>query len=205
MTDEVQRLSDWRERRRNRIEGAPAEATAPRSGKTSGPRRPLIKEADRPRRRDHRLPSLVRLGGAGADYAASGVGPFENDDAAGFRSGLEESRVVSEKVRSALSSVAHTDAYVDVPDACIAIAAAAIVAIKAGGRLTDVADEDRQWVAALAIDDEAVVELAPMSAAALDRVRSKDSELLELWDAAQGTNAFLASIEGIRRGLPLQP
>ena len=115
---------------------------------------------------------------------------------------LEESRDLSEEVRGALSVVAQTDAYLEAPDGCLAIAAAAVVAVD-GGTPADVPDKDRQWIAALVIDNEALTELAPVAAAALDRVRGKDSELLELSNPAQETNVFLASVEGIRRELPL--
>ncbi|HSO63794.1 MAG TPA: DUF4259 domain-containing protein [Ornithinibacter sp.] len=117
---------------------------------------------------------------------ATGSGPFENDDALDFLDALERLPAGDRPGRAlaALDSVLLSTGYVEAPEMCEAVAAAA--AVGASVNPTAAADEPYlpAWLTAspLPVGDEELVE---KSRQVLRRaVRSQDNEWWELWDEA---------------------
>ncbi len=105
---------------------------------------------------------------------------FENDDAADFAGDLADNPSW-ETVRGALRSVAQSgdDDYVEAPDACIAIAAAATVAIAANK--LKLRPEDESYATGALKLRSPPQELFTLALGAIGRVRRPASELLDLW------------------------
>ena len=126
---------------------------------------------------------------------AWGVGPFSNDEAADFVGDLADAD--GSEARATLLRVLQLppDEYVELPDACTAIAAAALVAIRQGYTPPDGGE------LATTVEFEADPELRRASAMALRRVRDADSEWAELWDEAGELPEATGVLEDIERHL----
>jgi hypothetical protein len=107
---------------------------------------------------------------------AWGVGNFDNDDAADWAYELTES-VGTDVLTTALEE-AGSVGYLEAPVACIALAAAEVVAALLGNPGKALPDEMRKWVAVN--DVEVEHDLLSLARAAVERVK-EDSELRELW------------------------
>ena len=115
---------------------------------------------------------------------AWGTGPFANDDAADWAYELEDAADLG-PVRQALAATLDTDGWLEVPEAAIATAAAAVVAGSFDGAVAGLPEEVADW-----LDDHpdaAGPQDARLAVDALQRVISEDSELLRLWaDSPEG-------------------
>jgi hypothetical protein len=106
-------------------------------------------------------------------------------------------------IRTALAPVATARRWqrIDAPDACCALAAAAVVATSAGGYTEALPDEAEAWVAA---NRELVgPDLVALAEAAVTRVR-RSSELRDLWNEA-GAAEWLAAVDELSAGLARGP
>ena len=112
------------------------------------------------------------------------IGPFDNDTAADFSSTVDEapSEKRAEVLRAAFHEVTSTgDDYLDSDEAVEAIAAAALVAAQCpGGDPVTTAYGPKEPL------PELPAELRPLAVAALDRILTPESELLELWEESDG-------------------
>jgi hypothetical protein len=130
---------------------------------------------------------------------AWGAGPFDNDDAGDFadavagKGGLAAIDVVFDQVLAA--------EYVEAPVASEAIAGAEILAMLAGrpDEKVEYPESINEWSTA--------AHRAPSSSQigkvrkVLDRILAPKSELLELWEDSDESEAWKASLEDIKRRL----
>ena len=123
---------------------------------------------------------------------AWGIGPFENDDAADWV--YEVIETTNANVFAASLRNTSSKGYVEASEACCALAAAEIVAALLGRPSEDLPDEVREWVKSGPLQaDEALVSLAT---AAASRV-ANDSELKELWDETDESEAWQTSVNDL--------
>ncbi len=124
---------------------------------------------------------------------AWGIGPFDNDDAQDFVLDLADVPD-DELARRLAEALALPSGYLEVPEASIAVAAAALVAVGAG-----MAPPESPTVCEFMANRSVPTTTALREAAkaALDRVASQDSELWELWQDAGEADQVLASHEAI--------
>jgi hypothetical protein len=115
-----------------------------------------------------------------------GLGPFENDTACDWGYDLEKSTDLS-VIERALDSVVEARDYLEAPAAEEALAAAEVVARLQGnwGPRTSYTETVDAWVKKT--DSQITSELASKAVAAINRVLTPPSELLELW---QDTDDF---------------
>lgn len=122
---------------------------------------------------------------------AWGIGNFENDDALDFVYEVEESGDVA--VQNALRQVL-SDATADAPDACMALAAAELIAIKLGNPPGDRPDSLQ---AAL---DRMTATPKELAGRAVDQIAS-NSELKDLWAETDEFDAWLALQTDLKKRL----
>lgn len=109
---------------------------------------------------------------------AWGVRNFENDDALDWVSELEQAKD-SSVIQETLQSVAERgDEYLEAPEACVAIAAAEVVAALNNSISPDLPDKVTQWVNQHRHGSSSLTQLALK---AVQRIKT-NSELKELWD-----------------------
>ncbi|MBP2581775.1 hypothetical protein J3A78_002253 [Streptomyces sp. PvR006] len=112
------------------------------------------------------------------------IGPFDNDTAADFSYRVDEAPAEkkAEVLRTAFREVIETgDAYLDADLADEAIASAALLAAQCpGGDPVTTSYAPKEPLPALPAD------LRPQAVAALDRILTEPSELLELWEESDG-------------------
>lgn len=129
-----------------------------------------------------------------------GTRSFENDDALEWAAAAQDGDL--EQVRAALAPVAAPDgAYLEAPAAAKALAAAEAVATLRGAPPEGLPDRVGAWIATLSREfDETLLSDAR---AAIDRVVTPPSELLELWEDKSGddSTAWLASVSDLRERL----
>lgn len=116
---------------------------------------------------------------------AIGSGPFENDDALDFLDQLEDLPPQDRQARAleALDGVLLTTSYVEAPQMCEAVAAAAAVGASLSPELAAGEPDLPAWTATQPLPDDE--ELVEKSRQVLRRaIRSRDSEWWELWDEA---------------------
>lgn len=109
---------------------------------------------------------------------AWGVKIFENDDALDWVSELEkaeDSSLIEETLRVASE---RGEAYLEAPEACMALAAAEVVATLHNASTPDLPNEVKQWVSQHRLGNSHLTQLA---LSAVQRIKS-NSELKELWD-----------------------
>jgi hypothetical protein len=131
---------------------------------------------------------------------AWGVSTFENDDAGDWADELQESDDLG-PVESALQAVEDADGYLEAPDASIALAACEVLARLKGrpGEKNAYSEPVDAWVAGHTITPSP--ELLNRAEAAIGRILSEDSELLDLWRDSEHHDAWLASVEDLRSRL----
>jgi Domain of unknown function (DUF4259) len=150
-----------------------------------------------PRRFTGRLPGR-RTDAYSREHGVWDVGPLDNDDALDFLGDLEDAGDAAAGLRDALRL---PDRYVEVPDGSVAATAATVIAIARRGRVSGVAPELAERISALGLSDQDAAALAPTALAALDRLVGKESELVELYDEAEETEAWRATLEPVRAAL----
>ena len=131
------------------------------------------------------------------------TGPFDNDDAMEFFDEVEETpeSEVLPKLRAQLAAIAERPGRVEVSEAAVAVAAAALIA--AGSRAEPIGNPSvDDWLrahrgafGALGADDHA------LALRALDRVRDPGSEWLQLWSTTPRCEAVEARLETLRTAL----
>lgn len=128
---------------------------------------------------------------------AWGSGPFDNDDAADWLYELYECTDLSE-IRSALMRTADTSGYLDAPTGAVALAAATVLAGALGQVLDLLPYTVTVWLEQ--VRPVATADDLHLAQAAVNRVLGEDSELLELWRAAQDPT-FLDQVTIIQAAL----
>jgi hypothetical protein len=126
------------------------------------------------------------------------VGPFDNDDAADFVGDLDElpeqERIGA--LRAALARAAGEEAYLEDPEAVVAVAAAAIVAaVMPGGSPIESSYGPEQSIPTLPHD------LVTLAVRALDRVLGDECETKDLWEESGSGYEWLNEVAGIRETL----
>ncbi|MFF0739278.1 DUF4259 domain-containing protein [Streptomyces sp. NPDC004111] len=129
------------------------------------------------------------------------IGPFDNDTAADWCGGLDDAAADARHgiVREALAGAAGSTGHLDADEAQEALAAAALVAAQCpGGAPADPHYGPREALPALG-------DLRPLALAALDRVLSEPSELVELWDESDEGGPWKERLEQLRTALAPRP
>ena len=125
------------------------------------------------------------------------VDAFGNDDAADWAFELAETGDLS-LLKAAIDEALAESDYLDAPDAAIALAAIEVIARLNGNwgdrnAYTEPADA---WVMQANVQLEPA--LVARARAAIDRILSADSEMVELWQDSDDYEAWLASVENLR-------
>lgn len=129
-------------------------------------------------------------------------GPFDNDAAADFAGDLDDAAPGDrpELIREALTAAADNADYLDSSVACVAIAAAAIVASQQPGG----PDVDSSYGPDFLIDGGTVElpdDFVELALRAIARVLDNESEWRELWEDADGVDQAIGALEPIRAAL----
>lgn len=131
---------------------------------------------------------------------AWGLDPFDNDDACDFIGDLEQAPFPAAELRTALAARSE-DGYLEAPDGSLAIAAAAVVAVRRAGGIPGVSDEFAARIGAVRLDADELSQLVEPAVAALEVVQGEDSELGDLWEEAGSLDAWKATLKPIERAL----
>ena len=126
------------------------------------------------------------------------VGTFDNDTACDWAGDLEESRDLS-VVRAAIeAATAVGDDYLDADVGCVALAACEVVARLKGnwGPRNSYTERVDAWVTAHPVKPTA--DVVTLALAAIDRVLTPPSELLELWDEGGRNDPWHAAVDDLR-------
>src|SRR4051812_40400115 len=130
---------------------------------------------------------------------AWGTGSFENDEAMAWVSGRSDTDL--EPVRAVLAAVAEPDgAAVDAPTGARALVAAEVVGTVRGAPSPDLPEPVGAWIDTLPRDlpDDLVV----LARAAVDRVVTVPSSLLEQWEASSSDGvSWRAGVADLRQRL----
>jgi Domain of unknown function (DUF4259) len=129
-------------------------------------------------------------------------GPFDNDAAADFAQDLDDAAPGdrAELIREALAGAADNAEHLDSSDACVAIAAAAIVASQQPGG----PEVDSSYGPDFLIDGGSIElpeDFVELALRAIARVLDDDSEWRELWEEADGLPDAIGALEPIRAAL----
>ena len=119
---------------------------------------------------------------------------FGNDDACDWVAELQEGTSLR-PVESAFDEVIDAgDDYLEAPQACVAIAAAEVVARLRGrfGLCDAYSERIDQWVARVEL--EPAPPLIAKARLALERVLAEPSELLELWEDSHDSSEWRAAV-----------
>lgn len=123
---------------------------------------------------------------------------FGNDDACDWAAQLEEHKDFGlvESTLDALLSVG--DEYLEAPEASEAIAAAEVVARSQGnfGAQNDASENIDVWVARVKLRPSAA--LIDKARRALDRILTEPSELLELWEESEESEAWQDAVSELK-------
>ncbi len=125
---------------------------------------------------------------------AWGAGTFDNDDASDWVYRLEEASDLT-LLRDTLVVAAEPDGYLDSPVCAEALAAAEVVAALAGRPAPDLPEEVRGWVEEH--QTRVPPDLRTLAVQAIDQVAA-DSELRELWEEAEETDAWADRVQELR-------
>ena len=125
------------------------------------------------------------------------VDAFGNDDAADWAFELAISDDLS-LVEAAINGALADSDYLDAADAAIALAAIEVIARLNGnwGDRNAYTEPVDAWIAQVNVQPEP--ELLARARAAIDRILSEDSEMLELWQDSGDYEAWLGSVENLR-------
>jgi hypothetical protein len=130
---------------------------------------------------------------------AWGAGPFENDDALDFLGDLREATPteIAEQIAAAISAVlAPEDPYVDAGAMSIAVAAASLIAVRAGAPAPpDPAVSEWLEAAAFGASDEMRAQAKALFDRALDPT---DNEWFDLWVESDAIDEARAAVEPYR-------
>jgi hypothetical protein len=128
-------------------------------------------------------------------------GAFDNDAAADFSGDLDEAAPADRPrlIRAALVAAADNTDYLENPEACQAIAAAAIVASQQpdGPELDSVYGPSFVANGGIDLPDD----LVELSLQAIARILGEESEWRELWEEAEELEQAIAALEPIRAAL----
>jgi len=124
------------------------------------------------------------------------MGSFENDDAADWVAGLDE--IAPANLTQILVHAADDSAYLEAPEASIAIAASEVVAALHGSAAAGAPTKIGEW--AKKHPQAFTSELKAVAIRALDRVR-RNSELKDLWMEADGLNDWIAAVRDLQARL----
>jgi hypothetical protein len=133
---------------------------------------------------------------SGGSVGAWGNGNFENDDAMDWVAELKT--IAPEDLSKILVQAADQPVYLESPTACIALAAAEVVAALNGSPAASAPVEVGQWVKRL--PNALTPELKSEALRAADRVR-RDSELKDLWMEADGLNDWIGVLNDLQARL----
>ncbi|MFH8348200.1 DUF4259 domain-containing protein [Streptomyces sp. NPDC018045] len=132
-----------------------------------------------------------------------GMGPFDHDAAADLLDDLAampaDRRLGA--IRGVLSTAAAERDYLEAPEGAMAVAAAALTA---AARAASASPPGSAYAPDLTIPAPPP-QLAVLAVHALDRVCAPDSELAELWDAADGGREWRAGMARLRAELTARP
>lgn len=132
---------------------------------------------------------------------AWGYGAFDNDTAGDWVYTLEESEGLS-VIEAALDAVVEGgEEYLEAAEAEVALAAAVVVVLLQAGE--DAPECANETVAAWVADhpQEVPWKLARKTVAALDRILTEPSELLELWSETEDYDAWQSSVVELKMGI----
>jgi Domain of unknown function (DUF4259) len=131
---------------------------------------------------------------------AWGAGPFENDDALDFVAELRE--VTGSELRSRLESALAlpADGYLELPEACAAVAAAGLVAVARGTAFDDLDEQITGLAQSGQLGDS--LRIRELAVAALARVNGESSEWRELWSASGSSGEADQMLANPRRHWP---
>jgi hypothetical protein len=126
--------------------------------------------------------------------------PFGNDTAADWAYGLVKIKDLSH-IEAALDKVLGNSGYLEAPDSEEAVAAIEVLAKLLGkGTQSDTFTEEVDtWVDS--IKHRPDIALLQKAQRTLDRILSKDSELLDLWAEADETGAWKSSMANLRQAM----
>jgi hypothetical protein len=125
------------------------------------------------------------------------VTAFGNDDAADWTLDLQDAAAPADFLERTLH-IAKRDGYMEAPDGCQLVAAAAVVAAACGRAPAGLSPGLGEWIRG----KEAVLKyVAPAALAAIQRVRSDESELRDLWQESDDFSAWSADLESISTAL----
>ena len=124
--------------------------------------------------------------------------PFGNDDACDWAGDLRSYEGLAFIAETLERVVKMGEDYLEAPESCEAIAAAEAVARLQGrlGLCNSYTESVDEWVDAHPIP--VTPELAQKAQLALDRVLTRPSELLDLWEESEGFNAWKDTIAELR-------
>ena len=127
-----------------------------------------------------------------------GTGAFENDTAADWAFEMEAAEDLSPVLRAIVDVLQVGDDYLDVDDACCALAACEVVARLKGnwGDRDAYSEPVDQWVEAH--PETPRPDLVEGALRAIDRIVKPPSELLELWQEV-GAEEWISSVEELRK------
>ena len=127
---------------------------------------------------------------------AWGNGNFENDDAKDWVAELKS--IAPADLSKILAQAVDQPAYLESPSACIALAAAEVVAALGGSPAASVPAEVGDWVKRY--PQALTPALKSEALRAAERVR-RDSELKDLWMEADGLNEWIGVVKDLQSRL----
>jgi hypothetical protein len=122
---------------------------------------------------------------------------FGNDDASDWVYDLRESSG-ADLLKEAFSTV-NSQEYPEIPDSCIALAAAEIVAAAKGKPPVDLPDGARKWLGNQT-EVNSIKKLAKSAIAVVNKISVK-SELRDQWEESDSWHEWQQVVEGLRRRL----
>ena len=122
---------------------------------------------------------------------------FGNDDASDWLYDLSESSG-ADLLQEAFSAISGHD-YPEIPDCCIALAAAEIVACAQGKPPSDLPEEVRKWIGNQ-VEVAAIKALRKPAIAIVNKISIK-SELRDEWEGSDSWHEWQQVVEGLRRRL----
>ena len=118
---------------------------------------------------------------------------FGNDDAADWALDLLESEQPASFIENTLA-IAKGDGYLEAPDGSQIVAAAAVIASACGKAPQGFPEDIGEWLRG---KEGTFKPLASTALAALQRVRSEPSELLDLWQETDDFSAWFGDLDAI--------
>jgi predicted nucleic acid-binding protein len=128
---------------------------------------------------------------------AGGVGNFENADALDWVSELEHAKNTAFIAETLRVVTERGDEYLEIPEACRALAAAEVVAALKHAGSSNLPIEVKQWVRKHPVPS---VSLAELAVRAIQRVATA-SELNELWDESERASEWYEVIDDLEMRL----